>query len=190
MAAGNYYYFIASLPHLNYGDNPPVSSAEFREQCKNFLSKRDADLTNLCCFDPKLAIETVKPTGSSFIDFILLRERILNLSLAKLRAIKLNRPLPEEIPQDMPRAEALAKSAIENENPLDAELSLDRARWGILDELVGVDLFGVNTVFAYLLKLQLLERKQRLNAVKGSEEYRKIYDTVLNEYNSKVKEDT
>ena len=183
---GNYYYFIASLPHINYGDNPPVSSEYFREQCRMFLSKHDASLTRYCYYDPKLAIETLKPTGSAFIDFLLLRERILTLSLARLRAARLNRPLPEEVPHDMPRAAAMAKTAIEMENPLEAELSMDRARWGILDELVGVDFFGVNNVYAYLLKLQLLERKLRLDSEKGAVEYRKIYETILNEYNSKV----
>ena len=186
MPSSNYYYFIASLPHLNYGDNPPLSSDAFREQCKNFLSKHDADLTRYCCFDPKLAAETVKTTGSAFIDYHLRRERILNMHLVKFRSARLKRPAPEEPPGDMPRAEALAKSAVEMDNPLDAELSMDRARWGILDEAAGVNLFGVNKIYAYLLKLQLLERKQRYNAVKGSEEYRKIYDSILNEYNSKV----
>lgn len=109
--------------------------------------------------------------------------------MVKLRAARLNRPAPEDAPSDMPRAEALAKSAFEMDNPLDAELTLDRARWGILDELVGVNLFGPNTIYAYLLKLQLLERKQRIDAAKGLAEYSNIYNTVLNAYNSKVKED-
>ena len=189
MAASNYYYFVASLPHLNYGDKPPVSSAEFREQCQASLSKHDNALTRYCYYDAKLAVETIKPTGSAFIDFLMLRERIVTLNLAKLRAERLNRPAPEEAPPDMPRAEALAKSAFEMDNPLDAELSMDRARWGVLDEMVGVNLFGVNTIYAYLLKLQLLERKQRFNTERGAAEYKNIYDTILNEYNSRDKED-
>jgi len=189
LPSSNYYYFVASLPHLNYGDVPPFSSREFREQCNVFLNKDDAELIKYCCFDPKLAVETVKPTGSSFIDFIMLRERVLNLSLAQLRAARLKRQGPEEVPSDMPRAEAMAKSVFELDDPLEAELSMDRARWGILDELVGVNVFGANTIFAYLLKLQLMERKQRFNAEKGQAEYKNIYDTILNEYNSKVKED-
>ena len=190
MSSGNYYYFVASLPHLNYGDNPPMGSEEFKEKCKGFLSKQDAALIQYCSYDPKLAIETVKSTGSAFIDFILLRERIVNLSLVRLRAVRLNRQTGEDVPHDMPRAEAMAKTAFEMDNPLEAELSMDRARWGILDEMVGVNIFGANTIFAYLLKLQLLERKQRFDSVKGAAEYRNIYDTVLNEYKSKVKEDT
>jgi len=120
----------------------------------------------------------------------MLRERIVALTLAKLRAAGLNRPVPEDVPSDMPRAEAIAKAAFEMDNPLEAELSMDRARWGIIDEMIGVNIFGVNLIYAYLLKLQLLERKQRFNSVKGLKEYHNIYDTILNEYNSRDKEDT
>ena len=186
VSSGNYYYFIASLPYLSYGDTPPISSEEFREQCKGFLNKNDINLTRYCSYDPKLAVETVGSTGSAFLDFILMRERTLALTLANLRAAKLNRPSLGELAHDMPRAEAMAKAVFEMEDPLEAELSMDRDRWAVLEEVVGIDLFGVNTVFAYLLKLQLLERKQRFNFPKGSAEYRKIYETILNEYNSKV----
>ena len=186
MPSRNYYYFIASLPHINYGDKPPMSSAEFREQCNNFLSKHDAGLTRYCCFDPRLAVETVESTGSGFIDFLMLRERNLNLTLAGLRAAELGHPSPGESSHDVPRAEALAKSVFEMDDPLEAELSMDRARWGVLDEMVGLNYFGVNNIFAYLLKLQLLERKQRFDTLKGSANYRELYNVILNEYNSKV----
>ena len=182
----NYYFFLASLPYINYGDKPPMSSEEFRGLCNHFLRSGDQKLLQFCRYDSKLAVETVKPTGSSFIDILMLRERILNLTLAQLRAIKFNRPHEWDVPHEVPRAEALAKAAFEMDDPLDAVLTVDRARWGVLDELVGIDYFGVNNVFAYLLKLQLLERKQIFDAKKGSAAYRELYGTILNEYNSKA----
>jgi len=184
--SSNQYYFIASLPHINYGDKPPISSFEFREQCGSFLNKRDAGFLRFCRYDAQLAIETVKPTGSSFIDLLLHRERILYLTLASLRAVKLNRPAVEDPPQDAPRAVAAAKAAFEMDDPLEAALSIDRARWGVLDEMIGINFFGVNHVFAYLLKLQLLERKQHFDTQKGFAAHQELYDTILNEYNSKV----
>ena len=180
----NQYYFIASLPHINYGDKPPMSSAEFREQCGIFLNSSDFKLLRFCRYDPQLAIETVKSTGSDFIDLLMQRERILHLTLASLRAAKLNRPAPAEVPQDVPRAVAAAKSAFDMDDPLDAALSIDRARWGVLDEMVGINFFGVNNVFAYLLKLQLLERKQGFDVKKGFVAHQELHDTILNEYNN------
>jgi len=117
---------------------------------------------------------------------LMLRERTMNLTLASLRAARLKRQITIEVPHDMPRAEALARAAFEMEDPLDAQLSIDRARWGVLDEMLGLDVFGVNRIYTYLLKLELLERKQRLDAEKGATLYREIYDKILNEYNTRV----
>jgi len=189
LASQNYYYFVATLPWLNYGDKPPTSSEEFRELCLALLHPSDADLIRYCRYDPKLAVETVKPTGSDFIDLLMARERTLNLNLAYLRAARLKRPSPGDPPHDVPRAEAVAKAAFEMNDPLEAELYIDQARWGALDAMVGIDSFGVNNVYAYLLKLQLLERRQCFSVERGTAGYRERYDAILNEYNSKGKED-
>ena len=185
MSSHNYYYFVASLPHINYGDKPPVSSQEFKEQCANFLSKHDMTLIQYCRYDARLAVETTA-TGSVFIDTILLRERSLNLTLASLRAARLNRPSPGEPPHDVPRAEAVAKTAFDMEDPLDAALFIDRARWGVLEEMVGINYFSVNNIFAYFMKIQLLERKQLFDIQKGSQSYRDLYNAILKDFNSKV----
>ena len=186
MASRNYYYFAATLPSLNYGDVPPLSSKEFREQCSDLLHPDDAELLKYCYYDPKLAVETVKPTGSDFIDLLMLRERVLILNLAFIRAARLKRPSPGDPPHDVPRAEARGKAAFEMDDPLEATIYIDQGRWGALDDMVGLNLFGVNNIFAYLLKLQLLERRQSFKAETGEANYKILYDSILNEYNSKV----
>jgi len=186
----NYYYFVATLPSINYGDKPPKSSLEFREECNNLLHPQDAALTHYCYYDPKLAVESLEPTGSDFIDLLMARERTLILNLAYLRAARLRRPSPGEPPHDVPRAEAVAKAAFEMSDPLQATLYIDRSRWGALDTMVGVeDVFGVNNIFIHLMTLQLLERKQRLDPDIGVEVYRERYNTILEDYNSRDKED-
>ncbi|GHV86648.1 hypothetical protein AGMMS50230_22560 [Spirochaetia bacterium] len=182
----NYYYFVATLPFISYDDPPSMSSEEFRELCYSLLEPEDAEMVQYCRYDSQMAVETVQPTGSDFIDLLMARERTLALNLAYLRAARLKRQSPGDPPHDVPRAEAVAKAAFEMEDPLQASLYIDRARWGALDAMVGIDLFGVNNIFAYLMKLQLLERKQSFDTEKGSVEYRKLYDTILNEYNTKA----
>ena len=182
----NYYYFVATLPFINYGDPPPLGSEEFREQCLDLLEPEDAALIPYCRYDSRMAVEAVQPTGSDFIDLLMARERTLALNLAYLRSARLKRASPGDPPHDVPRAEAVAKAAFEMDDPLQASLYIDRARGGALDAMVGIDLFGVNNVYAYLMKLQLLEQKQRFDAEKGFAAYRGLYDTILNEYNSKA----
>lgn len=181
-----YYYFVATLPSISYGDAPPVPSEEFRELCYGLLEEDDAQLIKYCRYDPELVVLTTQPTGSDFIDLLMARERTLILNLAFHRAAKLKRPSQGDPPHDVPRAEAVAKAAFEMDDPLEAALYIDRSRWGALDAMVGIDGFGVNNIFAYLMKLQLLERRQNFNAEKGSAAYRERYDSILNEYNSKA----
>jgi len=163
-----------------------MSSEEFREQCNDLLHPSDAALLRYCSYDTKLAVETVQSTGSDFIDLFMARERTLNMNMAYLRAARMKRPSPGDPPHDVPRAEMVAKAACEMSDPLEAELYIDESRWGALDAMVGIDYFGVNTIFAYLLKLQLLERRQYFDAERGSAGYRERYDSILNEYNSKA----
>jgi len=186
LGSRNYYYFVASLPPISYGEKPPVSSDEFREQCYTLLDDDDAALLRYCSYNPRLAVETDQTTGSDFIDLLLERERTLILTLAYLRAAKLKRPSPGDPPHDAPRTEATAKAAFEMDDPLEAALFVDQARWGNLDAMLGVGGFGVNNVYAYLMKLQLMERRQRFDAERGYTGYRTLYDTILNEYNAKV----
>ena len=182
----NYYYFVASLPHISYGDKPTFSTADFRDQCEIQLNSGDASLIPYCTFDPKIIMETSRKTGSSFIDQFMQWERTMILTLASLRAVRLKRQFTDDVPHDMPRVEALAKAAFEMDDPLEAQLTMDRARWGVLDEMLGLEYFGVNNIYVYLLKLQLLERKQRLDTEKGLEAYREIYNSILNNYKSRA----
>ena len=190
MVYRNYYYFVATLPSLNYGERPHKTPLEFEEECYTLLHPKDTRLLPFCRFDPKLAVETIESTGSDFIDTFLQRERILILNLASLRAAKLRRQGPAEVPQDIPRTVAVAKAAFEMDDPLQATLHIDRARWGALDTMVGMDdIFGLNNILVHFLKLQLLDRKQRFDPEIGAEIYKERYDTILDEYNSRDKED-
>jgi len=181
----NYYYFVATLPSITYGEKPPLSSKDFTEQCINLLHPEDAALLKYCRYDPVMAVETTEPTGSDFIDLLMMRERVLALNLAFVRAAKLKRPSPEDPPHDIPRAEARGKTAFEMDDPLEATIYIDQGRWGALDEMVGLDLFGVNNIFAYLLKLQLMERRELFETERGSAAYTQLYDNILNDYNSR-----
>ena len=176
---GNYYYFVAQLPFVNYGDAPPMSAAHFRELCQALLKPADFALIRYCVLDAKTAIETAGSTGSAFVDDWLTRERTLWLNLAALRAGKLHRPIPADPPHDAPRAEAVAKAAFAMDDPLQAELYIDRARWGAVEAMIGMNYFSVNTIFAYIIKLQLLERKQLFKTEEGFSEYKTLYAAIM-----------
>ena len=160
-----YYFLVAQLPHLNYGQEAPLSADSFLALCSDKLSKADAALLPYCRLGMEDAEEDVL-TASDFINKWRRRERSLALNLARGRAAKLKREAPNgDVPLD---AEAEAKLAAALDNPLEAELAIDKGRWEALESFCGVDYFGVNVVYAYLLKTE-----------EGFAEYKALYAGIL-----------
>jgi hypothetical protein len=74
---------------------------------------------------------------------------------------------------------AAASKAIDESSPLDGEILLDKARWQAIDDLAGNDYFHRNSIFAYLLKLLLIERRMSFNVEKGFDEYKSLYTSIV-----------
>jgi hypothetical protein len=188
---GAYYYFVAQLPSLAYGQDPPMSSAHFRDLAAAQLSAEDRRPLTFLGLDPELSspadtgrpacAEAGAPSGSGFVDSWREWERALRLNLARLRALRLKReggaPVdPPVIPADAANA---AQQALALESPLEAEMLLDRARWAAIDQFRGLSYFDRNTIYAYLLKLLILERYASFKTEAGFAEYKSLYASIL-----------
>jgi hypothetical protein len=175
---GGYYYFASQLPAIFYGDVPPMSSVEFRELCAALLKPSDFALVKYCTLDADVVLETVATTGCAFIDEWLARERNLRVSLAAFRSGKLHRSFSGDAPDEASRSESAA-AAFAMDDPLEAELFMDKARWDAVELMAGIDYFDVNNIFSYLIKLQLLERKQLFKTEEGFSEYKALYASIM-----------
>lgn len=187
-----YYYLIPQLPSLSYNAPLPMTSQAFIELCQKELSSSDTPLLELCTLDPDTRrvegpayAESAPASSSAFIEAWRAWERTLRLNLARYRSLKLKREgeayggagiEPPAYPAD---AAAAAKAAFAIESPLEAELFLDQARWNAIESLQGLSYFGENAVYAYLLKLRLLERKALFKAEEGFAEYKTLYASIL-----------
>lgn len=187
---GSYYYLVSQLPSLIYGQTPPMSSDSFKELARPLLSEGDAVLMDLICLDPQPQKEGAEgrsyadaapASGSDFIDGWREWERALRLNVARHRAQKTRREAPVEPPlYPADAAAAAVKAVVSTESPLEAEMVLDRARWATIDVLQGTDYFDRNTVYAFLLKLILLERYAAFfDSGKGFAEYKSLYASIL-----------
>ena len=165
---------MAQLPYLVYEQKPPMSSEDFRELARPLMNKPDFALLNLLSLEPQ-----TETTGCSFIDGWRDWELDLRKNLAKQRAIKLKRDLPVPEPVFHMDIAAVALKAIDEPSPLEGEILLDKARWLAVDALAGNDYFHRNSVFAYLLKLLLIERRQIFNVEKGFAEYKSLYASIM-----------
>jgi len=67
------------------------------------------------------------------------------------------------------------------------ERKIDKLRWDWLDENTVFDYFNIEYIFAYLCKLQILERWVHLNAEEGERVFRELINNLKNE--TKLPED-
>lgn len=181
-----YYYLAAQLPYLVYGQQSPMSSQAFRALCTHALNAGDAALLDGCSLDPEQGVDQEKkyaelpvPTSSHFINEWRAWERALRLNLARYRAQKRDNGASIEPPDSPADAALVAKAAFALESPLEAELFIDQARWNAIESIQGLDSFSVNTIYAYLLKLLLMERRAAFKAEEGFAEYKGLYDAIL-----------
>jgi hypothetical protein len=163
-----------------------MSPDEFMVLAKSMINGQDAALLDKVSLDPLplpqglASAEKVPSSGSKFIDKWREWEWALRLNLAKHRALKLKHEgalaEPPVLPTD---AAAVAHKAIAEESPLEAEILLDKARWEVIDDFRGFNYFGSNTVFAYMLKLLILQRRALFEIETGFSEYKSLYASIL-----------
>ena len=169
---------MAQLPYLIYEQKPPMTSASFKAMAKYFLNDADSVFMDKLSLNPAFCEDG---SGSDFIDSWKEWERALKLNLSKERAIKLKKEntITAEPPFFPLEAAGAASKAIDEHSPLEGEIVLDKARWLAIDAFAGNDNFHRNAVFAYFLKLLLLERRQSFNVEKGFAEYKSLYASIV-----------
>ena len=184
----SFYYLMAQLPVLIYDQKMPMSSEEFKTLALSVLDENDSSLFTHLSIDPDPYSkeepsykETAPSTGCDFIDNWRGWERTFRLNLAKQRAHHLKREISSIEPPVMPaEAAAAASRAVSGENsPLESEILIDRARWNAIGEFAGLEYFSAGSVFAYYLKLLLMERRASFNIEKGISEYKSLYASIL-----------
>ena len=174
------YYLISQLPSLDgISENAPLplTQERFIELCYRFLGTRSQEVMKKITLSPPKSFEG---SGSALIDSFNESERNLRFALGKVRAEKMKKPFDTEnriLPVQYIKA---ASTAIEMENPMDAEKYLNRYRLEILETLRPMDNFSEDYIFYYGLKLKLIFRIRQFDTKAGEEAYRKFYNSILN----------
>lgn len=185
----DYYYFAATLPSLLPGMAPPFPLEEFLEKASRFLNQSDFEvLASASLFIPEAGPDGLGD-GSALLPasrLPLLKayyhwENCLRSELARLRAGRLRKPaekysLPGEVDWDALR---VAQAAFAAENPLEAEMLIEKERWALIERLALNRFFDMSFLAAYSLKLQALARRERFRLVEGEAGYSAACSTVL-----------
>lgn len=173
------YYLVSQLPDIS-GCTPksalPITFDYYKDLCKRFMSNKDkATLEKLALTAPRGECGT----GSVFLDKWFEWDRALHTALAQVRAAKLKKDAgvgPLSITQDIVQ---VARTAVNMDSPLSAELFLYEAKLAQLDNLTPLDTFCSDYVFCYGVRLILLERMKKFDKERGASSYKEIYGSIL-----------
>lgn len=175
------YYLVSQLPSLDaISENMPIPITEerFFELCGRFLGKKAlSEIENLTLVPPINADKS----NSTLIETWNTGERNLRLVLCKARAEKMNKSFDlqnKSLPTELYK---IANTAVEIENPLEAENFLLHYRLNFLETLRPMDTFSEDYVFYYGLKLKLILRIRQFDVKLGETTYKNIYNSILNE---------
>ena len=158
-----YYFFISSLPHVSLDAPPPMSPDEFLAACDSNLPApvatqlRDvgtAPRAGACC-----------PTEAKWNDY----ENCLRNEVARRRADTLERDANEFVKPEQGSYGGLDTQVQDalGRDPLETEVALDRMRWRFLDDCTVGREFALDTIFVYLVKLLLLDKRAAADVEAG-----------------------
>lgn len=181
-----YYYLVSQLPNISITESKsqlPINSESFKELASRFISEKEKNILNtISLIPPKKALSL----GSKFLDTWYEKERNLRFALAQIRSQKMKKDtvaLPSGMTADILQA---ARTAVGMDSPLSAEQFLYEYRLKLLQDLTPIDSFAIDAIYAYGIKLMLVERMRKFDMENGKTSYHKIYDEILNENNSLI----
>jgi hypothetical protein len=161
----NYYYLVASLPALKMEETPSLDMDMFRILCRQHLSE-----TDLATLDAVLDETERLPSQHPFATAWRNMTRQVRNAIARQRATRFQRdPSPYLRTHegfDVWIEHAVAE-AFQRPNPLERQRSLDRLLWDRAGELAAGDPFSGAAVFAYAVRLQLVERWSAMDEEAG-----------------------
>jgi hypothetical protein len=165
---------------LSYDSERAPSAEQFLDTCRPLVSPQHYSLLESASATD---LELDGP-GCSTLDLWRSWEISLRNELVRLRAKNRGRePRIHGLDSSGPvEPRAIAREAFSQESPLEAEDTLNRARWRYLDELESGHYFDIDKILIYVLRLQILQRKALFDDQKG----RDMFDTVYSEIISPV----
>jgi hypothetical protein len=163
-----------------FSSNPPMLEKEFLDLCKRYLPADEyGEVADSISFFTSIEIPT--STRSRFLSAYLAWERTFRNELVLLRAKSLNTNSDEYIRSTLSadEAEKAAAECFAVQDPLQAEITVEKERWMTIERLAPLPSFDIDFVIAYRIKLAILARLASFDAEKGMTGYKHLYSDIL-----------
>jgi hypothetical protein len=158
-----YYYFLASLPELTFGQKPSMSVAQYLEACESQLHQEDARAVRAAVLEESGEHQGVAAQWCE-------SRHALKNELAYERALRAGKDPAKYVRGDHSFDRVARDAAVEALNvldPLEAQRGLDLKAWHYLDGLEGGGKFDADRAVIYGLKLAILERHEDIASARG-----------------------
>ncbi len=170
----NLIYLISSLPMLNLDAEPPMTKGEFLRKCHDWLRVKDCDTV--------ASLLNNTPSKHPFVSALMDKETIVRNTLVAIRA-RASGQDPSLYTRYAHKCNLKIKTEVEDAvshaKPLQKERNLDRIRWGIIDELGGVDPLSIRTIFAYAAKLAIVTRWSSRSTEAGQKTFEELSEVPV-----------
>lgn len=188
----NYEYITACLPDLDRNSTASLDSEgileEIRSQCHG-KDLRAVDFLLSSYVGENLTAEFYGKALASDCRFI--REWFLfDLNLRNAKTTWLNKALGRPEGMDtvvLPQLEDQqweqareAAAVLEGKDILERERGLDNLCWNKVEEMTVMDIFNVNVVLAFIVKLKIVDRWLKLDPATGHDLFRKLVNEIRN----------
>lgn len=163
---------------LRFDESVPLGYDEFLSMVKSFVN--DKHFSYLCAIEPDASIDSSidHPFFTSYRTYLsLVKQETRNQRLIAHKEMKEQEGAQKGLIQDISVYEVV-KKAVEQENPLEAEISLLRLLYNKVEELKGSHYFDEVSLFAYALQLRMLERKAKFIPVEGNTEFKQLFTSL------------
>jgi len=157
-----YYYFVSSLPYMQFDAAPPFTVERFVELCREHLKPKDR-----VAFDALVSgTKSPHPFARAWREF----DTKFRNAVVKQRAERLGVGADKWLrPQNgcSGDIEQAVETAFAEPDPMRRDIALKRIMWNKADELAGHEHFHSSSVFANYIRLQILTQRATTNNEKG-----------------------
>lgn len=175
-----YYYFIASLPRIEFDGRLPVSLPDFLKSCDNLLEEKDFKLIEEILNNEEPAVKITNKILEAWTHF---NSRLIN-ELAWFRAERAGKDPASHVRGEKskdPHLTAMIHQISQEANLLASERFLDQVRWKFLEELSFGQYFNMEFLIIYALKLKILARYEEIYSDKGKEQFEELKKVKFSE---------
>ena len=157
-----YYYLIASLKYLKFGDTAFPTELEFLSECEKWIEEKDLAIIN----NSDLGYDSIKNNNPETVKDWKEMNSLLRSELAGIRKAR-KRDLHEKYHGSIAKI-------FEEQTPLLMEKTFEHIRWNFIEEKEPEHNFDLEAVILYFLKIRILTRLAIFNKEKGKEIFEKI----------------